>query len=1510
MQRVLRTCPFRVLALLVAAILVLVSGSSIAGVNTWTSTGPEGGVIGTLAFDPSDPQVAYVGTDGAGVFRSGDGGLTWVARNNGLGSTHIEDVVVATTGATVTVLTATTASGLFRSLDGGATWTRLGAGQLSEYTRCIAVVPGNPGVLYVGAYDGLFKTTDGGSTWQRIDGGQFTATVTAVAVDPVTPATVFASVSGVGLFMSTDSGATWDGPAADLDATRIPAIVVDPATPTIVYAAGGSDGVFKSTDGGASWDPASTGLPSAAVSDLVLAPGSPQKLFAATEGSGVARSEDGAESWTTASTGLVLLEATSLAVSPASATTLLVGTFGRGVARTTNAGDSWAEVNSGLSAQDIRSLAVESGAPSIVYAGAYNSGTFKSTDGGATWAAAGSELEALTVGALVADPGTSGTVFAGTEEGVYRSTDSGATWEKVSTGYFFDNVMSLVADPYQSDLFYAATQGEGIFRTTDGGDTWESVSTGLPMNGLYADSIEALAVDPSTAGRLYAATYRNGVFVTSNGGASWVAANAGLTDLRTRALGVDSSTPTTLFVSTLDGLFTSTDGAATWKGPMMSSGFNAFLSTPTLPGLVLGAGSGSGVLRSSDTGASWWDFSSGLASSYVSALVLAEGAATRFFAGTRAGVFTLDLDAANLCSVTLDVTVPTTARVGEPISFLASVSSSHCAGETSYYWYFGDGKASTFPAAHHAYGEAKTYTWQLNVDVGSEHTRLSGQITVTEGLPVVTLYIPAVAHAPGDKGTVWRTDLTLLNPREDPVSVTLSYVPYGGGTAVQRTVTLYAQTARWSDVLTSLFNLSDSDSAKGTVWIDSDVHLFAVARTYNEAAAGSFGQFIPAIAVGDCLAAGEKGVIPGLKNTSAFRSNVGFLNPGDTSVGVALKLLGSDGAQLGSTRTATIGAGQYWQQDDVFAATGAGQRTLAYAVVEVTTAGGRVWAYGSVVDNQTGDPTTIPVLIASSPAGGFDTAALAHAPGAVGTAWRSTFTVANPGAASADLALSFRPYDGGSVVTRNHTLAAGATVEWADVLVSLFGFASDEQHKGAVHVATDTPVVLAARTFNDTSGGTFGQYLPGVSGAACLTSGQVGMLPMLVKSTAFRSNVGVLNLGDAAVKVSITLFNSSGEERGQPVLLTVGAHAYRQLDDIFAVAGAAPQYLAYAAVHVVTDGGKVWAYGSVIDNTTGDPTTVPVLVSGVNAGPLDVSGLYQTTVGPAPAFTTTLQQTGSQVTGRLLGKGIDLSVSGTISGATTQLSGSIGASDTFTMEIEQHGDRRSFAGSWEVSGDVPSEGTVTGILEPWPTYDVDTLGVPEIVQHHGIDLDKIAMASKFRSGEGHDFSDDFEDCRSMKHYFAPNSGVDFATVSIRAPFAGIVIGGTDEWESPSVWKGTAIGIQSLERPEFSMTLFHVDLDTDLPIGTVVTAGQLLGTSEKASGTATDYAMWVHTPTGNKLVSYFEAMTDTAFQPFVARGATSRQQFSITKAERDADPLQCSGQQFADGGSLENWVTLN
>jgi hypothetical protein len=66
---------------------------------------------------------------------------------------------------------------------------------------------------------------------------------------------------------------------------------------------------------------------------------------------------------------------------------------------------------------------------------------------------------------------------------------------------------------------------------------------------------------------------------------------------------------------------------------------------------------------------------------------------------------------------------------------------------------------------------------------------------------------------------------------------------------------------------------------------------------------------------------------------------------------------------------------------------------------------------------------------------------------------------------------------------------------------------------------------------------------------------------------------------------------------------------------------------------------------------------------------------------------------------------------------------------------------------------------------------------------------------------------------------------------------------------------------------------------------------------------------VNTPEGWKLVSYFDVMTDSLFATFQARGINARADAIISKEDRDGNPLACSGEAFADPGTLPNWVML-
>src|SRR5713101_5204979 len=68
---------------LLALFLLLNSVAAFAGLGVWTTNGPEGGPIRSIAVDPNNPSILYVGTDGAehgggGVFKSINKGLTFM----------------------------------------------------------------------------------------------------------------------------------------------------------------------------------------------------------------------------------------------------------------------------------------------------------------------------------------------------------------------------------------------------------------------------------------------------------------------------------------------------------------------------------------------------------------------------------------------------------------------------------------------------------------------------------------------------------------------------------------------------------------------------------------------------------------------------------------------------------------------------------------------------------------------------------------------------------------------------------------------------------------------------------------------------------------------------------------------------------------------------------------------------------------------------------------------------------------------------------------------------------------------------------------------------------------------------------------------------------------------------------------------------------------------------------------------------------------------------------------
>jgi hypothetical protein len=195
------------------------------------------------------------------------------------------------------------------------------------------------------------------------------------------------------------------------------------------------------------------------------------------------------------------------------------------------------------------------------------------------------------------------------------------------------------------------------------------------------------------------------------------------------------------------------------------------------------------------------------------------------------------------------------------------------------------------------------------------------------------------------------------------------------------------------------------------------------------------------------------------------------------------------------------------------------------------------------------------------------------------------------------------------------------------------------------------------------------------------------------------------------------------------------------------------------------------------------------------------------------------------------------------------------------------------------------------------------LGIPaKFIDYDYIELDKIERISKFRSGIGHDYHDDFETCRSMKHYYQPKSGIDWSTVKIFSPVDGKVVRINEEWA------GTQVHIECAVAKNTTIIIFHIALLKPLSVGESLQAGQHIG-YHIGSQTMSDIA--VSCTIGNKwqLISYFDEISDSLFQRYVSKGISNRSECIISKEARDTDPLNCNGDAFSTEGTIPNWIVL-
>jgi hypothetical protein len=255
---------------------------------------------------------------------------------------------------------------------------------------------------------------------------------------------------------------------------------------------------------------------------------------------------------------------------------------------------------------------------------------------------------------------------------------------------------------------------------------------------------------------------------------------------------------------------------------------------------------------------------------------------------------------------------------------------------------------------------ARFFTYAAVVDnaSGDSITVLPGQ--ASSGEP---LYVPAVAHNSGLKGTQWRADLEVHNPDAVQTHYTLELLKAGQDNSAPASASFTLDPGmgrRYVDVVKDVFGFEGSGAIRVTPTAGS---IVVAARSYTDSGTGTRGQFIPGLPASAATAANVSARLIQLTHTAGgvvgFRTNIGLVNVTAAPINVQVGLYSAQSAWLG-TKVLLLAPYEFRQETEIFRSVTASDVSDGFAVVSSATAGARFLAYASVVDNLSGDPIYIP----------------------------------------------------------------------------------------------------------------------------------------------------------------------------------------------------------------------------------------------------------------------------------------------------------------------------------------------------------------------------------------------------------------------------------------------------------------------------------------------------------------------------------------------------------------------
>jgi photosystem II stability/assembly factor-like uncharacterized protein len=689
----------------------------------WTPIGPDPMILGStlfsgrvssIAIDPRNSNVVYIGAADGGIWKTTNGGASWQPLTDfqdslSSGSITLDpanpDTVYVGTGEPYSSSSAYYGAGILKSSDAGSTWQNIQAPFVTSTVSLriggIDVYPNDHNVVLAATSrtqgSGIYRSTNGGATWTPVYSG---GPVYKVRFLPNAPNTAIAvgfddnTFNQQVILRSTDAGATWQvvvHQSVDFgfgDLTAQGSLAIGTGHNTIYAALGGNAAalLFKSTDAGATWTAVNNKLPSGQAMcnaqcwyglALAVHPADPNLLYFGAVN--LYRSTDGGNTWTGVTSEHVDYHA--LTFTPAG-DRLYVANDG-GIWSTSDPRASvvgWTSLNAGMATlQFYPGISIAPGNPSFGLGGTQDNGILRYT-GDPQWA------NILIVGdgiSTAIDPATTSRLYGTTQGGfVWLSTNGGSSFTQQTNGLNLSGasfLTPLTMDSHNSMRLYTAPT-QFVYRTDNGGSNWTQASDNL------FSAVTNIAVAPTDENTVYASA-GSGVGMTRNAisasSPTWTVHNG--PGRKVTWVTVDPADATVAYAvlggfSSIDGkghVYKITNSGATWTNitaNLPDTPVNNIIVDPDVANTLYIA-TDTGVFSTSDGGQSWNSMVENMPHSIVMGLALERSTRTLRAATHGRSMFDLKLpsvapgcpvpstNGVNICTPAAGATVTSPVRV-------------------------------------------------------------------------------------------------------------------------------------------------------------------------------------------------------------------------------------------------------------------------------------------------------------------------------------------------------------------------------------------------------------------------------------------------------------------------------------------------------------------------------------------------------------------------------------------------------------------------------------------------------------------------------------------------------------------------------------------------------------------------------------------------------------------------------------------------------------------------------